>query len=482
MSLTPACKQDLFGLLHALRDAELSCDQSRQLRDLIMSDDEALALYCDHAFLMSRLRWAHDGDGATIVNSGQPLELCRPAGTSPMASLPTAHLLSKSQVASSWSGRMSRMIGLAVPLLLIGYFVAMAGLLAWDHVHRVHRHRQVAEQPAQSLAAAQLVHAADAAWQQTPLAGGDGKKQSLQVRSGLAELKFAQGAKVLVQGPAEFEALSPNRGFLHRGRLIAIVPPTAIGFTVATPSAEIVDLGTEFGVEVDDDQNSEVHVFTGVVVARPPKGSSLAAKDQAVRITAGGALRVDGRQSTFTPIPSNPHWRSEFAGNSAARPVIVSAEPSSGRKYRVVHGGLVDNKRAYLELNSPAYQWMGIDNKGIPRELLGADFVQVADADGRKPNLQLHVTVAVPATLYVFFDTRTDEIADWLKKDFTDTGLSIGLEAPDDPDKNGIVRFAVWKRHVPAGTIVLGPNNRGEVAHYAVAAVADLGSPQVDKK
>jgi len=52
------------------------------------------------------------------------------------------------------------------------------------------------------------------------------------------------------------------------GRLVAKVPPPAIGFVVDTPTAVMTDLGTEFGVNVKDAQTAELQVFNGLVDAK----------------------------------------------------------------------------------------------------------------------------------------------------------------------------------------------------------------------
>ena len=57
--------------------------------------------------------------------------------------------------------------------------------------------------------------------------------------------------------------------FLKRGKLTAKVAGRAKGFTVETPSATLVDLGTEFAADVDRDGNGEVHVFRGEVIVQP---------------------------------------------------------------------------------------------------------------------------------------------------------------------------------------------------------------------
>lgn len=92
--------------------------------------------------------------------------------------------------------------------------------------------------------------------------------QTLSLTSGRIELDFGSGAKVFLRGPAEFSLLSTSRGKLHFGELSASVPDGAEGFVIDTPSVEVVDLGTEFGVSVNRAGVADLHVFKGAVEAR----------------------------------------------------------------------------------------------------------------------------------------------------------------------------------------------------------------------
>lgn len=92
--------------------------------------------------------------------------------------------------------------------------------------------------------------------------------QTLSLTSGRVELDFGSGAKVFLRGPAEFSLLSTSRGKLHFGELSASVPDGAEGFVIDTPSVEVVDLGTEFGVSVSRAGVADLHVFKGAVEAR----------------------------------------------------------------------------------------------------------------------------------------------------------------------------------------------------------------------
>lgn len=93
--------------------------------------------------------------------------------------------------------------------------------------------------------------------------------QHLRLSRGLIQLTFDTGAKVVVEGPADFSTTAPTEAVLSHGKIAAAVPRFARGYTILTPTAEVVDLGTEFGVDVDQSGASQVHVFDGDVVARP---------------------------------------------------------------------------------------------------------------------------------------------------------------------------------------------------------------------
>jgi hypothetical protein len=108
--------------------------------------------------------------------------------------------------------------------------------------------------------------------------------RQLWLESGGVEITYRTGAIVLLQGPATFE-IDANGGFLSRGRLTGIFEKntasaedaafSARPFTISTNAGTVVDLGTEFGVEVDSAGRMISHVFRGSVAvypAKPPLG------------------------------------------------------------------------------------------------------------------------------------------------------------------------------------------------------------------
>lgn len=110
--------------------------------------------------------------------------------------------------------------------------------------------------------------------------------QIIELRSGLLRLLFDDGAEVTLQGPARYELVSLGKTRLHSGLLTATVPPGAEGFQVDTPTAEIVDLGTVFGVELAEDGFAKVSVFDGEVEVKPT------GQPEASLVKAGESVQV----------------------------------------------------------------------------------------------------------------------------------------------------------------------------------------------
>ncbi len=143
---------------------------------------------------------------------------------------------------------------------------------------------KIVEQPAPPPAPfGTIVSDTDAIWDsQTPatLSGAP-----LRLQSGTVEIVMAGGASLTVRGPAVFGLVSANSIALNRGRVAATVPREAHGFTVKTPSSQVVDLGTEFVVDVDDARATAVHVLRGEVEVSTTKKEEDA--EQRWRLGAG---------------------------------------------------------------------------------------------------------------------------------------------------------------------------------------------------
>lgn len=117
--------------------------------------------------------------------------------------------------------------------------------------------------------------------------------------AGIVEVELAQGARVIIEAPARFELSSANKVVLLSGNLSARVPESAVGFIVETPTATVIDLGTEFGVSAST-AGSEIHVFKGEVLVQTP------GEPDTLRLPANRASRTDANSSVPRGIECNP--------------------------------------------------------------------------------------------------------------------------------------------------------------------------------
>ena len=144
----------------------------------------------------------------------------------------------------------------------------------------------------------------------SPVSLGD----TFALASGLMEITYDTGAKVILQGPVTYEVESKDGGFLSLGKLTARLekkadyPLSTIHyplFAVRTPTATVTDLGTEFGVEVGKD-SSDVCVFAGAVELATRSGNGKVANR--ILLTANGqrSARTRVGDAAVTPIAVNP--------------------------------------------------------------------------------------------------------------------------------------------------------------------------------
>lgn len=164
---------------------------------------------------------------------------------------------------SPW-GRMRAVVcrpAFAIAASLIA--LAAISALAWYAVTVTHR--PVAAEPSAAgfgVVAGQM----NARWSE-PAGLADGAllpEGRIRLASGFARLELFSGVALVVEGDAEFELHSPMEVSVHRGRVRARVPEPAQGFRIRAPGGDVVDLGTEFGIDVSA-TGSEIHVIDGEV-------------------------------------------------------------------------------------------------------------------------------------------------------------------------------------------------------------------------
>ena len=157
------------------------------------------------------------------------------------------------------------------------------------------------EKPQQDDGMAVLMSNLNAVWEGKLFQDGDSLPAGkMSLKSGVAEIEFYSGSLIVLEGPAELEVKSVNDAVLHNGQLTAYVPSQAKGFSVKTPEGKIVDLGTSFGVRVNNGVTS-VHVFEGEVEVENKVGEKkVLTKETACLIQDALIKDIEFKKDAFT--------------------------------------------------------------------------------------------------------------------------------------------------------------------------------------
>jgi len=280
----------------------------------------------------------------------------------------------------------------------------------------------------------------------------------LEIKSGLLELKFFNAATVTLQGPARLELRSMDRLVLHHGRLAARVPESATGFTVETPAGEIVDLGTEFGVNVRADGGMETHVFEGEVEVTLPRQSTR-------RLTAGTALNVSSAGAAQEAPASPAHFPRSLAqlnqllinpGFEPGQPVYSYGIPHSpgrwsgdiaaitgpemGIQPKTGRGMLRFDRSIHLlteqdaeETHAASEQWQIIDLRPLKAGTPRAAFTAIARAHFNRIDAGADTDTRFEIGLYAYAGTPTDAHAHWKNHSRRLAGHFSGVNTDADP-------------------------------------------------
>ena len=329
---------ELCSLAEAVCNGTIKAAQYERLNALLAADEEAARFYATYLRMHGLLLWHwRDADVPSASSPALPNVVEAPS----LPAVPTplfTNLLSPGGYLFSYA---------------VAVFVVGVGLLiGWAYQVP---HSQEAATTGPHLAAATASAEREAAfvgritgligcrWADPTSEPSNGAQVSLGRKyvllSGLMEITYDTGAKVILEGPCTYKAESRSGGYLARGRLTARVGKRGEGrrekdehqanqpatvsdkrspsplaalpsplFCVRTPTATVSDLGTEFSVEVDGFGVSRAQVYEGKVELRALGGGNsepiLLEVDESARVDVGrggvaAIVRKKGQKSTF---------------------------------------------------------------------------------------------------------------------------------------------------------------------------------------
>ncbi len=252
------------------------------------------------------------------------------------------------------------------------------------------------------------------------------------LEKGILEIEYDYGAKVVIEGPAEFSIESDKELYLEQGRLHTHVMEYGKGFAIKTPSSVLVDVGTEFGVNVNAQGDSELHVFKGKVVLNA--GPELSRKTPSRQITAGQAAKVSNRTLDVRSIK----LRTDFLASTIDPPIIFDDFESYGSGSLV---GQANWKSQRLSEYSPRIAAPGIvGSKGIRFTIENNEHIAFA----KRPLPVAYDPAVMTGPLYVSALMELDTIG---SENYPSTLLVLTLNddtLPDEGHQNKIeARFGI---------------------------------------
>ena len=330
--------------IESLIDGDITSQQHASLAHFLKDDAAARRRFLDEMQMHAALKW----DGLDGFDADEE------TGSVPTCAAPPFNLFTAA--VHNTLGFFSQEIPFA---MLIASVITCLGLLAGSMIY-VARPQPMAggSRPSNSTFAGtvsernivgRVTGMVDCRWAGSGFRGqGSGKDEPMSLvalgdkfalASGLLEITYDTGAKVILQGPVAYDVESAAGGYLSVGRLTArlekkqsaisgqqsepaasmanhkseiinqkslasspqplapnsnpqsLIPNPSL-FTIKTPTALVTDLGTEFGVNVTKDHTADVCVFEGTVEVEQTTGVNAG---QAVkqRLGAGESVRLD---------------------------------------------------------------------------------------------------------------------------------------------------------------------------------------------
>jgi len=419
--MTTKLRRELDELLGLLRDGQLDNDKLARLDSLVAGNPHARRLYINYVDLCASLHWAKRETtgscvgmggsreeseawvvqgGAWEVKNGAAPDIRRPDSESPDRAPAIAPVvIDLSRPLAAPPATFSAFIeGPIFPYMVASVFVCLLLLGFWAHKLPSDRGSSIAsndnsrrsttsgeasphDRPA-PVFVGRVTGMAGAKWSDdpdyiAPLGVVVALGRTYKLKTGLLEITYDSGAKVILEGPCSYKVDSTAGGFLAVGKLTARVETKGSGFrvqgsehsplstlhsplfAVRTPTAIVTDLGTEFGVEVDDDGHCFVRVYEGVVEA------ALIEKNGAVgtpkTIAAGQAATIvrNAEEQSFSVVdasrdavqfvrelPSLLAYRYRFGANgefNAAADDLIAAGSSTFSEMKLIRGEIIHN-------------------------------------------------------------------------------------------------------------------------------------------
>jgi hypothetical protein len=330
--------EELCSLAEAVCNGTITAAQYERLNALLSADEEAARFYATYVRMHGLLLW-HWRDADVSPDPAPALPVV--VGTSPLP-------LVRAPLATS----LFSTGGYVFSYSLAAFIVGIGLLIGWAYQMPLNREiasneqvrppKAVAPDPKQpeTQLVGQITGMFDCQWV-NPKTGVVGFTRvplgrKFDLASGLMEITYDSGTRVILQGPCTYRIESNSSGYLAAGKITARTKKKGESgngkaeqlagsdrsplFAVRTPTAMVTDLGTEFGVEVDKSGCSKAYVCEGTVEMRAVGSKA----PQTVLLKADESARVDvGKRGVVTIARSKGEKHTFVREMPKAAPIVL---------------------------------------------------------------------------------------------------------------------------------------------------------------
>lgn len=497
----PENKKELYELFGELCNETITPEQHDRLMALLESDAESRRLYCDYVDVHLELENAGSRDEHLRPFAQLKAELDRiTEGKSPAKPLPTRQIQTQLNSAPRW------ITGLSYVAVIAATTLAMFAVQRFQPTDEI-----AATDPRQIDVAtiapeptvvpeyvATLLKSADCRWSGEHRPQFDGQRllsRNIQLEEGLAELGFDSGVRIILQGPARLSINSSSTAVLHSGKLVLHGHESAAPFSLDTPTSTLLDIGTEYGASVSEDNMTEVRVFSGEVQVKPLQADD----DTAIQtLLDGDAAKFDGQgriEATVNDtqfvrlIPDSilPQMRSEqqllaYEGFDYNTDTLASADGGSGFRGPWRHAIPTDEPSKVAMYRKGSLSISGESNSDQPNINQQGGVGGALDMVGAVPSartLETPIRLDADAVYYVSFLLQKVAGAPRGKSQY----MSFSFRTADSPEDPRKLHFGVTSEqyltmtHNEKEVIVAPPLVTGQTYMYVAKIVAGEEAP-----
>lgn len=321
------------------------------------------------------------------------------------------------------------------------------------------------EGPTEIEFVARITRGIHAEWLTGPLSAGAWLQPGpLNLIGGTAEISFDCGATVWMEAPAVLHLNSPSHARLESGKATVEVPDGIHGFVFETPGTLLSERGSRFGVAVESDGSTEIHVLQGKVEINGKWGdleSLMLGENRPVRVDAQGVMLAGGRYRADEfparePISREllPEWFLHWSFDSAATSRATFRDSGEGPHRFPAEVRLSGSKGSVSLI--PGHFGNGIRLNG-ERAFLATQFPGIAGASPRT----LAFWVRIPANTP---ETFAYSILSWGSEDFGRKWQIGWNTGQDNRGTRGAIRTEVQGGYQVGSTSLLD----GQWHHVAV--------------